>query len=58
MPCLSNFEYCLQADIKKRIAKWKNQSEAAKKRGGKRTDPTHIPREGAAQVVLWRMAGP
>ncbi|MGD8353250.1 MAG: TGS domain-containing protein [Pseudomonadota bacterium] len=42
----------MQADIKKRIAKWKNQSEAAKKKGGKRIDPSHVPREGAAQVAV------
>jgi ribosome-interacting GTPase 1 len=42
----------MQADIKKRIAKWKNQAEAAKKRGGKRADPSHVPREGSAQVVI------
>ncbi len=42
----------MQGDIKKRIAKWKDQSEQAKKRGGKRTDPSHVPREGAAQVAV------
>ncbi len=42
----------MQGDIKKRIAKWKTQSEQAKKRGGKRIDPSHVPREGAAQVAV------
>lgn len=42
----------MQADIKKRIAKWKNQAEVAKKKGGKRADPSHVPREGAAQVAV------
>jgi len=42
----------MQADIKKRIAKWKNLSEQARKKGGKRTDPSHVPREGAAQVAV------
>lgn len=42
----------MQGDIKKRIAKWKNQAEQAKKRGGKRTDPSHVPREGAAQIAV------
>jgi ribosome-interacting GTPase 1 len=42
----------MQADIKKRIAKWKNQADAARKKGGKRTDPSHVPREGAAQLVV------
>ncbi len=42
----------IQGEIKKRIAKWKDQAEAQKKKGGKRTDPSHVPREGAAQVVL------
>jgi ribosome-interacting GTPase 1 len=42
----------MQADIKKRIAKWKNQAEAARKRGGKRADPSHVPREGAAQISV------
>ena len=42
----------MQADIKKRIAKWKNQSEQAKKKGGKRSDPSHVPREGAGQVAV------
>jgi ribosome-interacting GTPase 1 len=42
----------MQGDIKKRIAKWKTQSEQAKKKGGKRTDPSHVPREGAAQVTV------
>ena len=42
----------MQGDIKKRIAKWKNQAEAAKKKGAKRADPSHVPREGAAQVAV------
>jgi ribosome-interacting GTPase 1 len=42
----------MQGDIKKRIAKWKTQSEQAKKKGSKRTDPSHVPREGAAQVTV------
>ena len=42
----------MQADIKKRIAKWKSQAEAAGRKGGKRTDPSHVPREGAAQVAI------
>ena len=42
----------MQADIKKRIAKWKNQADVARKKGGKRTDPSHIPREGAAQLAV------
>ncbi|UCF31387.1 MAG: TGS domain-containing protein [bacterium] len=42
----------IQGDIKKRIAKWKNQAEAARKKGAKRADPSHVPREGAAQVAL------
>jgi ribosome-interacting GTPase 1 len=42
----------MQADIKKRIAKWKNQAEVAKKKGGKRADPSHVAREGAAQVAV------
>jgi len=42
----------MQADIKKRIAKWKNQSEQARKKGGKRADLSHVPREGAAQVTV------
>jgi len=42
----------MQADIKKRIAKWKNQADQAKKKGGKRIDPSHVPREGAAQVAV------
>lgn len=42
----------MQGDIKKRIAKWKDQAEQAGKRGGKRSDPSHVPREGAAQVVV------
>jgi hypothetical protein len=41
----------LQADIKSRIAKLKTE---VKKGGGgaKRRDPSHVPREGAGQVVL------
>lgn len=39
----------IQADIKKRISKLKNLEE---KRGGKRMDPYHIPREGAGRAVL------
>ena len=42
----------MQGDIKKRIAKWKTQSEQAKKKGGGRTDPSHVPKEGAAQVAV------
>ena len=42
----------MQADIKKRIAKWKDQAEQAGKKSGKRSDPSHVPREGAAQVVV------
>jgi ribosome-interacting GTPase 1 len=42
----------MQGDIKKRIAKWKTQSEQAKKRGGGRVDPSHVPKEGAAQVAV------
>ena len=42
----------MQADIKKRIAKWKTQSEQARKKGGGRTDPSHVPKEGAAQVAV------
>lgn len=42
----------MQADIKKRIAKWKDHSEQAKKKGGGRTDPSHVPKEGAAQVAV------
>lgn len=42
----------MQADIKKRIAKWKNASEQARKKGGGRTDPSHVPKEGAAQVAV------
>jgi len=42
----------MQADIKKRIAQWKDQAEQAGKKGGKRSDPSHVPREGAAQVVV------
>lgn len=42
----------MQGDIKKRIAKWKTQAEQAKKKGGGRADPSHVPKEGAAQVVI------
>ena len=42
----------MQADIKKRIAKWKNQAEVAKKKGGKRVDPSYVPHEGAAQIAV------
>ena len=42
----------MQGDIKKRIAKWKDAAEQARKKGGKRTDPSHVPREGAAQVAV------
>ena len=42
----------MQGDIKKRMAKWKGQAEAQKKKGGKRADPSHVPKEGAAQVSL------
>ncbi len=42
----------MQSDIKKRIAKWKGQAEQAKKKGGGRADPSHIPKEGAAQVAV------
>ncbi|MFV1956772.1 MAG: GTPase [bacterium] len=42
----------IQVQIKKRITKWKDQTESQKKVGAKRTDPSHVPREGAAQVVL------
>jgi len=42
----------MQGDIKKRIAKWKTQSEQAKKKGGGRIDPSHVPKEGAAQVAV------
>ncbi len=42
----------MQGDIKKRIAKWKNLSEQSKKRGGKRLDPSHVPREGSAQAAV------
>lgn len=42
----------MQADIKKRIAKWKDQAQQAAKRGGKRPDPSHVPREGTAQAVV------
>lgn len=42
----------MQAEIKKRIAKWKGAAEKARKRGGGRSDPGYVPREGAAQVAL------
>ena len=42
----------MQAEIKKRIAKWKEAAEKARKKGGGRSDPGHVPREGAAQVAL------
>ena len=42
----------MQGDIKKRIAKWKNLEEQSKKKGGKRTDPSHVPREGSAQAAI------
>ncbi|MDF1536328.1 MAG: TGS domain-containing protein [bacterium] len=42
----------MQSDIKKRIAKWKNLSEQAKKKGSKRVDLSHVPREGAAQAAV------
>ena len=42
----------MQGDIKKRMAKWKDQAESQKKKGAKRADPSHVPREGSAQVVL------
>ena len=42
----------IQGEIKKRISKWKNAADQAKKKGGKRTDPSHVPKEGSAQVVL------
>jgi ribosome-interacting GTPase 1 len=42
----------MQSDIKKRISKWKNQAEQAKKKAGGRVDPGHVPREGAAQVPV------
>ena len=42
----------IQVQIKKRITKWKDQTESQKKGGAKRTDPSHVPREGGAQVVL------
>ena len=42
----------IQSQIKKRIAKWKDQAESQKKKGGRRTDPSYIQREGGAQVVI------
>ncbi len=42
----------IQSQIKKRIAKWKNQAESQTKKGARRTDPSYIQREGAAQVVI------
>lgn len=43
----------MQADIKRRIKKLKEElAGAAKKGGGKHTDIFHVPRSGAGQVVL------
>lgn len=46
----------LQADIKRRVSKFKDALESGAKRGGgKHVDVFHVPRSGAGQVVLLGM---
>ncbi len=42
----------MQADLKSRLAKLQSQLQGRKRSGAKRYDPSHVPREGAGQVVL------
>jgi len=42
----------MQADLKTRIARLKKDVLRAKSSGPRRRDPSHVPREGAGQVVL------
>ncbi|MFC2172965.1 GTPase [Acidobacteriota bacterium] len=42
----------MQADIKRRIAKFKDREKGKKAKAGTRIDPYHVEREGAAQIAL------
>lgn len=42
----------LQADIKRRLSKAQQEQMQRRKSGGRRHDPSHIPREGAGQIAL------
>jgi ribosome-interacting GTPase 1 len=42
----------MQADLKRRISKLEDTIEQRKRSGGGRSDPYHVPKEGAGQVVL------
>jgi ribosome-interacting GTPase 1 len=42
----------LQADIKRRLSKLQQEQEQRRRSGGRRHDPSHIPREGAGQIAL------
>jgi ribosome-interacting GTPase 1 len=42
----------LQGDLRKRLSKLEDESQAARRAGGHHADPGHLPREGAGQWVL------
>ncbi|MBD3161362.1 MAG: TGS domain-containing protein [Candidatus Eisenbacteria bacterium] len=42
----------LQADIKRRLSKVQQEQEQRRRSGGRRHDPSHVPREGAGQIAL------
>jgi hypothetical protein len=42
----------LQADLKRRIAKLQQEAKIQRKRGGRKSELGHVPREGAGQVAV------
>jgi ribosome-interacting GTPase 1 len=42
----------LQADLKRRLSKCLEEQDQHRRSGGRRHDPSHIPREGAGQIAL------
>lgn len=42
----------LQADLKRRLSRCQDEQEHQRRSGGRRHDPSHIPREGAGQIAL------